>query len=501
MKKIFIRLSLIASIFLVSCDESLLDSYTPGTLTEENAILSVTDLQRLMNGAYSSLTPIAEITFNSVFTDEVAIGFSNGGQGLADNYVFNLNSDSASPNGIWVANYVTIATSNRVIKAADRLLIDTPGDTNAINRIKAEALTIRAYCHNQLLSYFSTNPKDLNALGVIIANNVYPYDYTSIRSKNQDVYTQIDTDLTNAIALFTSVGGAPNRLAANIDFARATKARSFALRGDYPNALIAANDVIASSGLVLATYANYRQMFHTDVHPATTEIIFKLKKNPGQTRTGAIWASVAPTAAGSPFYEMSRSFYNLFPTTTADIRYTTCVNNTGTNLDIDPAYASIVNYGPNSEKIIIRKHPGTGTASNRVFVNDMKISRLSEMYLIRAEAYAAAGDLTNSALDVQAIRNARFSSAQVLPVFATPQDAWKAILEERRKEFAYEGYRFVDLKRLGALAGVSINRDSQDCSNYGSCSIAITDYRFTLPIPTAETNANDAILSQQNPGY
>lgn len=496
MKKIFIRLSLIASIFLVSCDESLLDSYTPGTLVEEDGILSVTDLQRLMNGAYSSLTPIAEITFNSVFTDEVAIGFSNGGQGLADNYVFNLNSDSDSPNGIWIANYLTIATSNRVIKAADRLLIDTPGDAIAINRIKAEALTMRAYCHNQLLSYFSTDPKNLNALGVIIANDVYPYDYTSLRSKNQDVYDQIDSDLTDAIALFTSVAGAPNRLAANIDFAKATRARSFALRGDYPNALIAANDVIATSGLVLATSVNYRQIFHTDTHPANTEVIFKLKKNPGQTRTGAIWASVAPTVSGSPFYEMSRSLLNLYATN--DIRYTTIVSPTSL---IDPNYASIVGYNVNSEKIIIRKHPGTGTTANRVFVNDMKISRLSEMYLIRAEAYAAANNLINSALDVQAIRNARFSTAQALPVFATQQEAWKAILQERRKEFAYEGYRFVDLKRLGALAGVSIDRDVQDCSKYGSCGLSITDYRFTLPIPTAETNANDAILSQQNPGY
>ena len=157
MKKIiYIAVSFCGLLFMNSCDESLLDSYTPGTFTEEDAVVSVSDLRRLMNGGYTSMIPVSEYTFNSVFTDEVSIGFANGGQGLGSDYVFNINSDSDSPNGIWVTNYVTIGIANRVIKDGTRLLVETPADELVIKGLMAEAYAVRAYCHNQLLSYFST---------------------------------------------------------------------------------------------------------------------------------------------------------------------------------------------------------------------------------------------------------------------------------------------------------------------------------------------------------
>lgn len=499
MKKTFLTLGLLIGLFMISsCDDKLLDTFNPGTIEEDQGVVSDADLQRLMNRTYNLLTPVAEIEFNSVFTDEISIGFANGGQGLGQDYVNNLFSDGDAPNDIWVANYSTIGYANRVIKEADKLLATTDPGSNVVNRLKAEALTIRAYCHNQLLSYYSTNPKDPNALGVLVSIDVYPYTYTSLRKTNLEVYTQIDSDLNEAIALFQSSGATVNRLAANIDFAKAIKARSYALRGDYPNALIAATDVIDTSGLVLATQTNYKPTFHTDAQPINQEIIFKLKKTQGQTRTGGIYASVNATVNGSPFFEMSRSLFNLLPAT--DVRYST--NVAPSSVIDDVAYATDPNYNKDSEKIVIRKYPGVSAASNRVLINDIKICRLSEMYLIRAEAYADANDLVNAATQVRTIRAIRSTITIPTLVFSTQQDAWKEILKERRVEFCYEGYRFVDLKRLGVLANVGIDRDTKDCSQFNACNVpTLTDYRFTLPIPTAESNANSAILSQQNPGY
>jgi hypothetical protein len=60
----------------------LLEPFTPGSLTEEVAITNPTDLQRLMNSTYGLLTKTGYIIFSSVFTDEVGIGFANGGQEL-----------------------------------------------------------------------------------------------------------------------------------------------------------------------------------------------------------------------------------------------------------------------------------------------------------------------------------------------------------------------------------------------------------------------------------
>ena len=69
-------------------------------------------------------------------------------------------------------------------------------------------------------------------------------------------------------------------------------------------------------------------------------------------------------------------------------------------------------------------------------------------------------------------------------------------------ELAYEGHRYKDLKRLGVAAGVGIDRDPIACNIQGdACTLPSSDYRFTLPIPIIEINANPGIAEQQNPGY
>ena len=498
MKKIILTLSIFAGLFFNSCDSDLLDKFTPGTLEEDEGIVSAIDLRRLMNRTYTSLIPISEIEFNSVFTDEVAIGFANGGQGLGQDYVFNVNSDGDAANGIWATNYVTIGYANRVIQEADKLLVGATTDVNIIKTIKAEAIALRAYCHNQLVSYFSTNPKDANALGVLKAERVYLYTETLLRVSNQEIFDFIDADIIASIALFDEVGASfpATRGFASKVFVQALKARSLALRGDYVNASLAANEVITTSGISLAPFASYRSMFHTDSN-VNSEVIFKIIRNPDQTRIGNIWASVNSTITGSPFFEMSRSLFNMLPTN--DVRRTTLLS--PTSVVNQTAYLTDPLYNKDTEKLAIRKYPGRSTARNSVLVNDIKIIRLSEMYFIRAEAFVEANDLINAALEISKIRNVRFSVAQPLPVYADQTAAWKAILDERRVEFAYEGYRYIDLKRIGALAGATIDRDPVDCSLYGSCSLPINSYKFTLPIPTVESNANSPILNQQNPGY
>lgn len=592
MKKILSILVLGGLFITTSCDNNLLEPFTPGAVTEDVAIQTSGDLSTLLQTAYGVMTPSSEIEFNSVFTDEVGIGYGNGGQGLGDYYSFLLNTLSGAPNGIWDTHYATLAYVNRVIKYADQITAVDAADQLEINKIKAEALTLRAYCHNQLLAYFSTNPKDMTALGVMISNDVYPSDYYVGRSTNADVYALIDQDLTDAIALFDTTTGAVSNMYANKYFAIATQARSHALRGDYTGAETYADDVIANSGLSLATFSNYKKVFHTDDNDANSEVIFKLRQLSGDAKIGGIWASVNATVTGSPFYEMGRQLFNTFDTTNlpsatsytitavagstltipghtmqvgdefvpqvtyptgasatsptalqaGKIYYvksvsgnnftlqqtlgtagtgTTAVsfspNATGLSIaaksnfgdvrfDVNLHYSSIVNYNyqtvvdyRNTDKLAIRKYPGRTDSGN--LVNDVKISRLSEMYFIKAEARVAQNDLNGAANVMKTLKDARHNRVLPAPTYATATDAWKDILRERKMEFAYEGYRFIDLKRLGTLANEGISRDGRDCEVNGACSLPVTDYRFALPIPADEINANSAIKGQQNPNY
>ena len=122
------------------------------------------------------------------------------------------------------------------------------------------------------------------------------------------------------------------------------------------------------------------------------------------------------------------------------------------------------------------------------------------MVLILAECEVASSNLAAAATLVRSIRTAR-ATGQPLPVYATAQAAWADILLERRKELAFEGHRYLDIKRLAALAGnQGITRDNTDDDILDQpLTLPLSDYRFTLPIPQLEVAGNVTI--QQNPGY
>ena len=219
---------------------------------------------------------------------------------------------------------------------------------------------------------------------------------------------------------------------------------------------------------------------------------------------------------GGPFHDMSRSLYNLLdsaagnPLATGvagDIRAlafidpTSKVDQQGPVLigtaGAAPFYDVDTNYQSN-DVLLIDKYPGKAGLD---LINDLKIFRLSEMYFIKAEALVNESDLPGAAAIIKAIRDVRnrTNPNQPLPVYATATAAWADILKERRIELCYEGHRYIDLKRLGALANVGIDRYARDCETVQTCSIPLTDHRFTVPIPINEINTNSNM--QQNPEY
>jgi hypothetical protein len=112
------------------------------------------------------------------------------------------------------------------------------------------------------------------------------------------------------------------------------------------------------------------------------------------------------------------------------------------------------------------------------------------MYLIAAEASLPA-DETSAKTYVNYITSRRNASA----ITSTGAQLFEDIINERRKELAFEGDRYLDLMRL--------KRDVVRSNNYPSSArnIPYSNSRRILPIPQAEIDANPAIKGQQNPGY
>jgi hypothetical protein len=514
MKKIFGILIVSLTLF-VSCTNDLLEPFTPGSLTEEVALTKSSDLVNLVNSSMNLMTNRAEYVFSSVFTDEAAPGFNNGGQGITEDYVFLMNVDNESARIIWQSQYFGLARVNRVLTFADKVVATSPADQQLINRSKAEALVLRALAHLKIMSYFSPNPKDDAALAGVLSDRIILTTDKPLRSTNAQFYTLIHADLDAAIAIFnanTATAYTNKTYYPSKVLAQALKARAYALKGDYPNAEIFANTVINTSGITLAnTQALYNAVFHTQSETANTEVIFRFRRTVQQnvqtTNLNNGWVSVANRRNGSPFYEVSRALYNKLAAAPDDFRLNTIVHLTGTSPSlIDPNYATATDVR-NSDIIVLQKHGGQSavTAANG-FNPDFMVSRLSEMYFIRAEARVAAGDLVGVGTNLKAILDARFPTAQVAPVFANPQAAWKGILDERRKELSFEGFRFIDLKRIGTLAGAGLDRDAAEYASSAwsfpagnPSNLPLSSFKFALPIPQVEVNGN--ALIQQNQGY
>lgn len=514
MKKIFGILIVSLTLF-VSCSDELLEPFTPGSLTEEVAVTKSSDLVNLVNSSMNLLTSRTEYVFSSVFTDEAAPGFNNGGQGITDDYIFLMNVDNESARIIWQAQYFGLARVNRVLTFADKVVATSPADQQLINRAKAEALVLRALAHIKILSYFSPNPKDDAALAGVLSDRIILTTEKPERTTNAKFYALIHADLDAAIAIFNANTATPytnKTYYPSKVLAQALKSRAYALKGDYPNAEIFASTVISTSGITLAnTQAQYNNVFHTHNETANTEVIFRFRRTVQQNvQTSNLnngWVSVANRRNGSPFYEVSRALYNKLAAVPNDFRLNTIVVLTGTSPSlIDPNYATATDVR-NSDIIVLQKHGGQSavTAANG-FTPDFMVSRLSEMYFIRAEARAAAGDLVGVGTNLKAILDARFPTAQAAPVFANAQAAWKGILDERRKELSFEGFRFIDLKRIGTLAGASLDRDAAEYASSAwnfpagnPSNLPLSSFKFALPIPQVEVNGNANI--QQNQGY
>ncbi|TAJ54668.1 MAG: RagB/SusD family nutrient uptake outer membrane protein, partial [Chitinophagaceae bacterium] len=139
---------------------------------------------------------------------------------------------------------------------------------------------------------------------------------------------------------------------------------------------------------------------------------------------------------------------------------------------------------------VINKYPNNNNYT-------IKVVRLSEVYLIAAEASYQTGNIPQALTYVNQVatrRDAAFAGyasagAQVL----------EDILTERRKELAFEGHRFWDLVRYNRdVVRVNVN------GNYPGnvpLTIAKDNFRRILPIPQTELDANPNIKSQQNTGY
>ncbi|WP_332453900.1 RagB/SusD family nutrient uptake outer membrane protein [Chryseobacterium aquaticum] len=510
-----IAIALATSLALVSCSDAI-DIVQDGEIYPSEALTSVKNMENYLNGAiYNSLDNSDAIKHTSLFTDELRVGPANSGQDLSS-FRWIITPNNAYANGIWASNYTTINRINTLVTTAETITPES-ADVAKYNSTLAEARALRALSYLNLMTYFSTDIKNNSALGVMLSLKPISVGEILPRVSNAEIWSAVEADLNFA---YTNIGSNPNR-AAPLFLGKAAvsaiRARMYLYRGNYNLAKQHAQQAINDSGLAMTvatpvpggtpgstawnnvfyTVAGgtspYRQMW-ADTNNG--ENIFKLSR-PNTVTNGIaqLYTTNTTSISGSPLWVTGINLFANYSFTPNDIRRYAFADPSSNTYNSSGAVLAIGNDQ------VIDKYPGKTSTPLR---NDIKLFRITEMQLILAECAAMGSptDLTTAATIVRSVRQARaFSGTPALPVYATVADAARDILRERRIEFAFEGHRFIDLKRLGATAGVGIDRNANDDRFITSnpTTLGLSDYRWTLPIPSSEINGNPTIV--QNPGY
>lgn len=450
-------------IFTSSCKKDFIERLPFTSLTPEQALGTESDLQVALRGAYAGLRATDLFSrsvpvFGDLLADNAYVSFTNSGRYIQfNNYTFTVADGNIT--GFWRAAYNTILRANNVINSS---LTGTPN----IDQYKGEARAIRALCYFYLVRYFARPYTDNpDGPGVPI---VLKFDPTATpgRSTVKEVYTQILEDLTQAFNLITQ---SVNSTQFSKYAARGLQAKVYLNMGDLANAKTAALDVISNSGYSVVTAANYLS-YWTTLTPRTDklETLFEVSSDITSSAGFDALANIY-NQAGYGDLLMSDDFYTLFDP--SDIRRSLYTQ--GSRGGIPSIFVN-------------NKYPGTfGTE-----ISDTKILRMSEMYLIAAEA-----SLPGNEADALTYVNFITSRRNAPLITSTGTQLFEDIITERRKELAFEGDRFLDLNRL--------QRDIVRSSNFPASArnIPYSNFRRIFPIPQAEFDANPGIQGQQNPGY
>lgn len=470
MKKIVYSSFLIGTLIIAnsSCKKSL-DLTAPDLITEEKAFTDVSSLERGIVGVYAQFNASTfdnEVYANALYSDEAVLPTENTtGRGVIT-YRWQTDPGNAEATNAWAAHYFAIDRANRVLAAIDAVPTPTPQDVTNKNRIKGEALALRAFGHLQLLINFSDG-YDPTSLAV-------PYIEKSAIAKPSrntvaEVFTKLKADLTTALTLIPATGLPSiftNRARITLPAVYAIQARAALYERKWDEAIAAAT--LAINAVPLATNAQYPGIW-TDA--SSTEVIWKLKRISGQTRIGDIFFDRSQSII---IYGVSEKLRNQFNTAT-DVRYASLVRVRGAG------------------RFSLGKYVGGDALIPNLA--DGKIFRTAEMYLIRAEAYAEKDQLVNAATDINALLAQRITG-YVNQTFATKADAINAVMNERFKELAFEGHRMNDLRRRL----MPVNRLAADAINaQGAINLLPSSAVYNWPIPNSEILANENM--RQNKGY
>lgn len=472
LKQIKYTLIAFVALFLISC-ESVFEGIDPQSNVSSSVIFN--DLQGAQNalyGAYSQMQATGYYGRNIVgwpeaLADNVRPPLNNFGRGVAQS-----RNDVRAHVDLWNTGYFMVNILNNILANIDNV----PTSQANIDRIKGESLALRGLVYHDLVKIYGRNPNHIGSgsnLGVPLVLEPYTGgDVLPARATVDEIYDQVIADFNAAIPLLNDDNLANNRSEMSATAAKAFLARVHLYRGNWADAANLANDVINSAGIDLVSGANYLSAFS-----AGAESLFYVAFNTVE--------SLGINNAINIYYIRRNNLGYGDGVMTDDLLSTWDQAN-----DLRYQAISEVDNDRDGETVVYNLKYNAYDGQN---ADNVDLLRISEMYLIRAEANFENGSSVGAAPldDINTLRTRAGLAARTTLSLAD-------IMEERRLELAFEGHRFFDLKRRG-MDITKGTPGTNDCPA-GSCDpIPNGDFRVVNNIAQTELDVNPNLV--QNPGY
>jgi starch-binding outer membrane protein, SusD/RagB family len=409
-------LFLIATSSLISCNKGYLD-----TKPRTDILIPTTlkDFQQLLD-YYNTMNETPQLGELSADNFYLTNGFWNSLtlQHEKNGYIWEKEMFGTQKNiPDWNIPYTQVLYANVILEGLEKI---TPANTEVAewNQIKGCALFARAFAFFNLAQLFSPV---YDSVGATIPNQGIPLRLSAdinakvSRATVQQTYDQIINDLVLASQLLSPTVPFNNRNRASQPAALALLARVYLSAGDYIHAGQFANNALQLYG-ELANYNNpleVRPLAPVSFPTKNKEVIFHTR-----------------------MYSTSNVF-QAFTFLDCIVDSSLYMSYVADDIRKDAFYTTLLSGKPNIKSSYNATiYPFTGLATD-------------ELYLTRAESYAWTGNITDAMADLNMLLETRWKTGTYTPFTAsTRAEALTIIRTERRKELAFRGQRWSDLRRL-----------------------------------------------------
>lgn len=497
-----------------SCQKSMLETAPTQKVTGPTIFNDINSAQVAMDGVYRLLFVSGWTTGNThqnfgilstnIFTSVMGEDFLQDAMGSGwfyFDYRYDVRSRYTATTwrsyATWNFYYTLINNVNYIIPQKETIA----GDPVAVDNLIAQALTMRAYAYFELIQVFQQTYKGHETSpGVPLYTE--PTTAQSVgkgRGTVEEVYTQINADLTEAITLFGASKDVQTHKS-HIDYyiANAIKAKVALVQNKWAEAATLAGEALKKPGLAMVSvdadlYSGFNNRNMTSVMWGSEVIA-------DQSTVYASFFSHMDAAATGMYASTSRKciynwLYDQIPSTDKRKAWWNG-KTTGTS-------GATVSYNQ-------KKYRFSNAAT---YLGDYIYMRAEDMVLIKAEALCHAGSYAEAKLAVESLmklRNPTGYAQQLSSVtlnntisfasFGTVTTLMDIILQQRRIELWGESERIFDILRLKTgFDRKAPNTNHPVVLTFNTLDPANKEFILTIPQKEFDGNPSLSIATDQNP--